>query len=127
MKYSKKQIIACGKLNYSCFAEYEIINSAGAINISEILDHIYYSNNNKINIKVMNGCKTLYHEEGNLLRKRGENDIYDYHINGANLELVLFNNCDKFVDIEIVADTESLDMRGDTYGTETYEAKQVAK
>ena len=100
----KKQITACGRLNYSDYAQYQIITSIGATNISEILDKVYYSTNNKMKIKIMNGSKILYNEEGNLLKKSGDFGIYDYHINGFNLEQVLFFNCGKQIDIEIIVD-----------------------
>lgn len=127
MKHLNKQITACGRLEYSDYAQYQIITSNGVTNISEILDKIYYSTNNKIKIKIMNGSKTLYNEEGNLLKKPGDYGIYDYHINGYDLEQVLFDYTGKNIDIEIVADAESLGQGEVEYGTDTYEARQVAK
>lgn len=121
----KKHIVACGKLDYSDYAQFEIINYTSATNISKILDKVYYSNNNKINIRIMSGSKTLFNEDGNLLMKKDKHGIYSYHVNGECLELVLFNNVNQFIDIEIVADVA--EMGEITYGQHTYESKQCAK
>lgn len=106
MIYTNKQITFCGKLVYSDLGRYIVVSpNTDTLNISEILDTIYFSDNNKMNIKIMSGSKTLYNEQGNLLKKRGQYGIFDYHINGCNLEDVLFANCGMNVDVEIVADT----------------------
>jgi len=124
-----KQIIAYGKLIYNLDAEYEVINKNEAINISSILKQIYYSNNNVVNINVFVGCKILFSEEGYLIKKKDEYGIYDYHINGANLGLVLFDNTDEFINFEIIADADSLILgNGEmAYGQTICESKQWIK
>ena len=72
------------------------------INISDILYNICYSSNNQIEIKIMKGCKILFNESGRLLNKIDDiNGLLSYHVNSEDLESVIFNNCDDFVDIEI--------------------------
>lgn len=105
---SKKLHTYNGKLIYNPIAEYELVYPGGMVNISSLLSKVYYSPiNNKIHIKIMNGSKTLFNEEGYLLMKKDMDDIYSFHVNGNNLELVLFENTDKYIDVEIFA--EALD------------------
>jgi hypothetical protein len=125
----KKQITACGKLTYTDYdAEYIIPTKTGTTNISQILNKIYNSNKKIINIKVMSGSKTLFNEEGILRKKPDKYGVECYHVNGDCLDLALFDYVGECIDIEIVANAESLEQQGDnTYDTRTYEAKQVAK
>ena len=93
-----------GKLFYNEQANYIIYspNTKSKINISDILYNICYSSNNQIEIKIMKGCKILFNESGRLLNKIDDiNGLLSYHVNSEDLESVIFNNCDDFVDIEI--------------------------
>lgn len=101
-----------GELAYNNNAEYELSTPGGIVNISQLLDSIYYADNNHIEIKIMEGCKILFDESGFLLLKKDKSNIYSYHVAGEPLEEKLFNNTDKILEITIFA--EAL---GDTYGT----------
>ena len=92
-----------GKLSYNQDANYQIQSPiSSTINISDILYNICYSSNNQIEIKIMKGCKILFNESGRLLNKIDDiNGLLSYHVNSEDLESVIFNNCDDFVDIEI--------------------------
>jgi len=93
-----------GKLLYNQDANY-ILHSPtnnNITNISDILYNICYSYNNYINIKIMKGCKILFEEDGRLLNKiNDKNGLLSYYVNSEDLESIIFNNCDDFVDIEI--------------------------
>jgi len=113
-----------GKLSYNQDANYQIQSPiSSTINISDILYNICYSSNNQIEIKIMKGCKILFNESGRLLNKIDDiNGLLSYHVNSEDLESVIFNNCDDFVDIEICSEVllDDIDGRqGDniTYGT----------
>ena len=102
-KTNKNTKIYTGKLSYNQDANY-ILHSpiSGTTNISDILYNICYSSNNQIEIKIMKGCKILFNESGRLLNKIDDiNGLLSYHVNSEDLESVIFNNCDDFVDIEI--------------------------
>ena len=93
-----------GKLFYNEQADYIFYSptTKSTTNISDILYNICYSSNNQIEIKIMKGCKILFNESGRLLNKIDDiNGLLSYHVNSEDLESVLFNNCDDFVDIEI--------------------------
>ena len=50
----------------------------------------------------MKGCKILYNEQdGRLLKKLDKYGLNSYHVNGLDLEEVLFNSVGLDVDIEI--------------------------
>ena len=96
--------IYTGKLSYNEQANYILYSSTtkSTTNISDILYNICYSSNNQIEIKIMKGCKILFNESGRLLNKIDDiNGLLSYHVNSEDLESVIFNNCDDFVDIEI--------------------------
>jgi len=93
-----------GKLSYNEQANYILYSpiTKSTINISDILYNICYSSNNHIEIKIMKGCKILFNESGRLVNKIDkQNGLLSYHVNSEDLESVLFNNCDDFIDIEI--------------------------
>ena len=93
-----------GRLVYNQDGLYEIYSptTKSTTNISDILYNICYSSNNQIEIKIMKGCKILFNESGRLLNKIDDiNGLLSYHVNSEDLESVIFNNCDDFVDIEI--------------------------
>ena len=100
---NKNTKIYTGKLSYNEQANYTLYSpTSGTINISDILYNICYSSNNYIEIKIMKGCKILFNESGRLLNKIDDkNGLLSYHVNSEDLESVIFNNCDDFVDIEI--------------------------
>ena len=103
---NKNTKIYTGKLSYNEQANYQIQSpTSDTINISDILYNICYSSNNQIEIKIMKGCKILFNESGRLLNKiNDKNGLLSYHVNSEDLESVIFNNCDDFVDIEIFSE-----------------------
>jgi len=116
---SKNLHVYSGKLIYNdgnIYTSYSPTTKS-TINISDILYNICYSSNNQIEIKIMKGCKILFNESGRLLNKIDDkNGLLSYHVNSEDLESVLFNNCDDFVDIEI--SSEILDDMGRKQGVE---------
>ena len=116
--------IYTGKLSYNEQANYTLYSpTSGATNISDILYNICYSSNNYIEIKIMKGCKILFNESGRLLNKIDDkNGLLSYHVNSEDLESVLFNNCDDYLDIEIFSEVLLDDINGrqgvgNLYGT----------
>ena len=104
--------IYTGKLSYNEQANYILYSptTKSTINISDILYNICYSSNNQIEIKIMKGCKILFNESGRLLNKIDkQNGLLSYHVNSEDLESVIFNNCDDFVDIEIYSEVLGID------------------
>lgn len=103
-----------GRLIYNDQGEYELHSPTGIVNISHILKNIYFADNNYIKIKIMNGCKVLFNEEGNLyLKVIIKPKLASYHVNGNDLETVLFDLVGQ--DLEILLFAEALE--GDKYGT----------
>jgi len=91
-----------GKLIYNDSGEYILLSPTQTINITTILKKTYCWHHNDINIRVLKGCKIFYQEEGHLLKKLDSKyGISSYHINGLDLENVLFNLVDDYIDIEI--------------------------
>ena len=120
MSKYKNTITHSGRLVYNQDANYELTSPTDTINISEILDGICQSNNKYIEIRIMNCCKLIFEEHGNLMRyKSYDTGVVDYHINGNCLGDVLFFNTGENLDVEIYA--EALDVMGDrnSYGKQT--------
>jgi len=109
---SKNLYTYSGRLVYNQDGLYEIYSptTKSTTNISDILYNICYSSNNQIEIKIMKGCKILFNESGRLLNKIDDkNGLLSYHVNSEDLESVIFNNCDDFVDIEISSEILGID------------------
>jgi len=126
--------IYTGKLSYNEQANYILYSptTKSTINISDILYNICYSSNNQIEIKIMKGCKILFNESGRLLNKIDDkNGLLSYHINSEDLESVIFNNCDDFVDIELYSEVlNEIDGRQgdndlDRLGVVAFETKHI--
>ena len=100
-----------GILDYNENADYVLESTQGSFNISSILNKVYYADTNSISVKIMDGCKTLFNEEGNIYLKKDQFGIYSYHIDGENLEQKLFNNTGKELEITILAEA----LKGETY------------
>lgn len=94
------KIKASGKLIYNDDGEYVV----DKLNISQLLDNVYLSNNKSVIFKIMEGCKILFDEAGNLRRKPDQDRINSYHICGLSIERELFYDVGKNLDIEIVAE-----------------------
>lgn len=95
-----------GILKYNDDGQYEIHNSNRCFNLSQLLDKIYYSDtSNYINLCIMDGCKVLFNEDGNLYKNKDSDGIYSYFILGNNLEKTLFDNTDKKLEFTLYAET----------------------
>ena len=87
-----------GKLVYDEDGQYVV----GNFNLSALLDTVYYSpTSNYIDIKIeKDGCKVLFNEKGNFYRrKETSTDVYGYVINGMEIEEILFNNTDEYINV----------------------------
>jgi len=133
-KTNKNTIIYTGKLSYNEQANYIIYSptTKSTINISDILYNICYSSNNQIEIKIMKGCKILFNESGRLLNKIDDiNGLLSYHVNSEDLESVLFNNTEEYLDIELFSGfLDDIDCRQgdndlDRLGVVAFETKHI--
>lgn len=125
-KNFKTPYVFSGKLIYNSEAKYELHFSNGYTNISNILDNIFNFNNKYIEIKIMNCCKLIFEEKGNLMKyKSYDFGIIDYHINGNCLGNVLFNNTGESLEIIIFA--EGFQYQGDRYVYDTKQTTNQAK
>jgi len=97
-----KIITYSGKLIYDDADDYILLSPIQSVNISVILRKALCWHHNDTNIRVLKGCKIYFHEEGHLVKKLDDKfGISSYHINGLDLESVLFNLVDDDIDIEI--------------------------
>jgi hypothetical protein len=113
---SKQVHTYTGKLIYDDFGLYQLILSpTNIVNISSLLDLIYHTDS-YLELKIMSGSKTLFNEQGSLIIKKDTEGIFGYHINGENLDKVLFYNTNNQLDIEIYS--KALEGVSNTYGTE---------
>ncbi|HZK00292.1 MAG TPA: hypothetical protein VFC79_09800 [Tissierellaceae bacterium] len=96
-----------GKLVYGDRAEYLIhMNDNTVFNLSLLLDQIYYAPKTyHLHIRIMDGCKTLYNEDGGLYLAPITRGFYSYHICANDLESCLFENTDKVLTIFIESTT----------------------
>lgn len=115
MSKYKNTMTYSGRLVYNQDANYELTSPTDTINISEILDRVLTSSNKYIEIKIMDCCKLIFEEHGNLMRyKSYDTGVVDYHINGNCLGDVLFFNTGELLDVTIYAD--ALNGTGDRCG-----------
>lgn len=127
MNKYRNTITYSGRLTYNQDAEYELDSFTSIINISKILDSILDSNSKYIEIKVMNGCKLLCEEQGNLMKyKSYSTGVVDYHINGCCLGDILFDNTESYIDIEIYVPKIALEI-GDRYSYGREQTSSCAK
>ncbi len=117
-----------GKLIYNDLGEFELQFSKkgkeGIVNISKLLDQIYYSDNNvarvKVSISTSKGLKIIFNEEGYLIKKKIiPPKLMSYHINSYDLETKLFDNTGNYVEIEITAKALQDKERTSRYETRT--------
>lgn len=115
MSKYKNTVTYSGKLLYNDEAQYGLQFPSGLVNISEILDKVCNSSKKYIEVKIMNCCKLIFAEQGNLLKyKSYDTGVVDYHINGNCLGDVLFFNTGELLDVTIYAD--ALNRTGDRCG-----------
>lgn len=117
-----------GRLVYNDFGEFELQFSEkgkeGIINISKLLDQIYYADNNiarvKVSISTPKGLKTIFNEEGYLIKKKIiPPKLMSYHINSYDLETKLFDNTGNYVEVEMTAEALHDKERISRYETRT--------
>ena len=117
-----------GRLVYNDFGQFELQFSKkgkeGIVNISKLLDQIYYADNNiarvKVSISTSKGLKTIFNEEGYLIKKKIiQPKLVSYHINSYDLETKLFDNTGNYVEIEITAKALQDKERTSRYETRT--------
>lgn len=97
-------MIYSGKLVYNSNGEYELHNGK-IVNLSNMLKKVYYHpTNNYINIKIMNGSRLLFNEDGNLHYKPIGKHFYSLHVDGEDLETILFESTDKDLEVKIYAE-----------------------
>lgn len=121
MKYMAK--IIYGKLVYNDIGQFEIHNQDDdtIFNLSALLDKIYFSSdNNHICIKILEGCKLLFFEDGYLIMQPTKYNIYDYHVCGRNLFATLFESTDKLLEIIIHTETLGEDKYEQFYSSKEY-------
>jgi len=91
-----------GKLIYDQDNNYILHSPTQVTNITTILKKIYCWYSNEINIRILKGCKILFNEHGRLLTKLDSKyGISSYHVNGLDLECVMFFNVGEDLYIEI--------------------------
>lgn len=111
-----------GKLICDQNGNYKLYSASGIINISEMLNMVYYHpTNNHIYIYIMDNPKVLFNEDGILYYSKIAPKTYTYHINGENLEAVLYAAQGKHIEITIHAEAlEEID-----YGETNYKYNQL--
>ena len=103
----KTKITYSGKLIYEKDnGDYEIfipspIRESRLINLSNTLFNLCYSSRNYVILKIMNGCKIEYENNGNLIKDYDDKHLFVYYIRDKEIESILFNLVDEWIDIEI--------------------------
>lgn len=90
-----------GKLVYNDDAEFEIHDDTGIINITQLLDGIYKSENKLIFVEVMKANSLLFQEDGGVCIKPDEQNVMCHYICGVNLDRIFWDNTDEYVEITI--------------------------
>lgn len=89
-----------GQLIMNDEAEFELHTEDDIINISRLLDGVYYAKEQAY-IKVVKNGKLLFEEDGGIAKKMDDDGILSSFVCGVNLDLLLFNNTDEVLDITI--------------------------
>jgi len=91
-----------GTLIYNENGQFEIHNGNEIINITEILDNIFDSQLRPlVYVKVMKGDSLLFEESGGLFINTDKFGINCFYICGMNLDLLLLNHENEFLEITI--------------------------
>jgi hypothetical protein len=94
-----------GKLKMNDNGEYII----DRINLTKVLEKIYYSKRPFLSITVESEARTLFKSKGELYFDKDNYGVWCWHVNGECLETVLFNHIEEVVDIIIDTDVEAED------------------
>jgi len=103
----RSKITYSGKLIYEKpNGDYEIlipspIRESKLINLSNTLFNLCYSARNYVVLKIMNGCKIEYANNGNLTKDYDDKHLFVYHVGDKEIESILFNLVGEWIDIEI--------------------------
>ena len=81
------------------------------INLTKVLEKIYYSERPFLSITVKSETRTLFKSKGELYLDKDDYGIWCWHVNGECLESVLFNHTEEVVDIIIDTNVEAEDMQ----------------
>lgn len=96
-----------GKLKINDNGEYII----DRINLTKVLEKIYYSKSPFLFITVESETRTLFKSKGELYFDKDDYGIWCWHVNGECLESVLFNHTDEVLDISINTNVKTEDMQ----------------
>jgi len=86
-----------GRLEYNDEGKYVIAD----LNLSDLLDKVYYGKNNKISLRITNGNSLIFQENSTLYKNKNKYNFYSYFVAGADLETALFDNVGKEVTVEV--------------------------
>lgn len=92
-----------GKLIMNDNGEYII----DKINLTKLLNKIYYSNSPTLSIVIDSDSRTLLNAKGDLYLDKDNFGVYCWHIDGECLESVLFNNTETMLNISISTRVET--------------------
>lgn len=96
-----------GKLKMNDNGEYII----DRINLTKVLEKIYYSKRPFLSITVESETRTLFKSKGELYFDKDDYGIWCWHVNGECLESVLFNHTEEVVYIIINTDVKAEDVQ----------------
>ncbi len=94
-----------GKLKMNDSGEYII----DRINLTKVLEKIYYSKSPFLSITVELEARTLFRSKGELYFDKDNYGVWCWHVNGECLETALFNHTEEVVDIIIDTDVKAED------------------
>ena len=92
-----------GKLKMNDSGEYII----DKINLTKVLEKIYYSKSPFLSITVESEARTLFKSKGELYFDKDNYGVWCWHVNGECLETVLFNHTEEVVYIIIDTDVKA--------------------
>lgn len=96
-----------GKLKMNDNGEYII----DRINLTKVLEKIYYSKRPFLSITVESETRTLFKSKGELYFDKDDYGIWCWHVDGECLESVLFNHTEEVVYIIINTDVKAEDVQ----------------
>lgn len=96
-----------GKLKMNDDGEYII----DRINLTKVLEKIYYSKRPFLSITVESETRTLFKSKGELYFDKDDYGIWCWHVDGECLESVLFNHTEEVVYIIINTDVKAEDVQ----------------
>lgn len=93
--------------------EFVLMNNGEDLSLTAEL-HYFWQKDIPLHITINNDVRTLLNEKGafylDRLDRENKNSKYQYHINGINVEKILNNNINNYVELEIEETTEDTDL-----------------